>query len=55
MQIDPKLSCTLYSELGVHFVRNTQKKEIILVNIRSARRKPIKYFYLHGGKTGWID
>ena len=22
MQIDPKLSCTLYSELGVHFVRN---------------------------------
>ena len=24
MQIDPKLSCTLYSELGVHFVRNIQ-------------------------------
>ena len=22
MQIDPKLSCTLYSELVVHFVRN---------------------------------
>ena len=24
MHIDPKLSCTLYSELGVHFVRNIQ-------------------------------
>jgi len=29
MQIDPKLSCTLYSELGVHFVRNIHTMDVL--------------------------